>query len=165
MKPMVSNTKRITPRHCHEGSHESTAMKRYTKLENIEKIKSNILDNFSYKIVALFISLILWISILNKRDFIVTKDFEVDFVTAENYMVAGQSSAQLKVKVSGPQPLLKKYRESSQFLTFDMSDKSTGFYDVDMNVAKIEVPKGIKIIGIRPQTIRVEIIEKNKERK
>lgn len=140
-------------------------MKRYTKPENIEKIKSNLLDNFSYKIVALFIALILWLSILNKRDFIVTKDLELDFVTAETLTVAAQSSAQLKVKVSGPQPILKKYRESSQILAFDLTDKPAGFYDVDMNASKIDVPKGIKIIGIKPNTIRVEIVQRDKERK
>ncbi|MEK6626992.1 MAG: CdaR family protein [Bdellovibrionota bacterium] len=140
-------------------------MKRYTRPENIEKIKTNILDNFSYKLVALFISLILWVSILNKRDFIVSKDFDVDFITSESYVVSAQSSAQLKVKVSGPQPLLKKYRESSSFLALDLSDKGPGFYDIDMNVSKIDVPKGIKVIGIRPQTIRVEIVAKDKENK
>lgn len=140
-------------------------MKRYTKPENIEKIKSSLLDNFSYKIVALFISLILWLSILNKRDFIVTKDLELDFVTSETLVVAAQSSAQLKVKVSGPQPILKKYRESSQILAFDLSDKPAGFYDVDMNASKIDVPKGIKIIGIKPNTIRVEIVQRDTERK
>ena len=140
-------------------------MKRYTKPENIEKIKSSLLDNFSYKVVALFISLILWLSILNKRDFIVTKDLELDFVTSEMLVVAAQSSAQLKVKVSGPQPILKKYRESSQILAFDLSDKPAGFYDVDMNASKIDVPKGIKIIGIKPNTIRVEIVQRDKERK
>lgn len=140
-------------------------MKRYTKPENIERIKSSLFDNFSYKIVALFISLILWLSILNKRDFIVTKDLELDFVTGESLVVAAQSSAHIKVKVSGPQPILKKYRESSQILAFDLSDKPAGFYDVDMNASKIEVPKGIKIIGIKPNTIRVEIVQRNKERK
>lgn len=136
-------------------------MKRYTKPENIEKIKSNILDNFSYKIVALFISLILWISILNKRDYVLTKDFDVEFITSENYVVASQSNAQIKVKVSGSQPLLKKYRESTPLWTFDLSDKAAGFYDIDMSASKIEVPAGIKVIGVRPQTIRVEVLKKN----
>ena len=140
-------------------------MKRSIKSENFEKIKVNILDNFSYKLVALFIALILWLSILNRRDFILTKDLEVDIVTAEGLIVAAQSSAQIKVKVSGTQPALKKYREASQILAFDMSDKSVGFYDVEMNASKIDVPTGIKILGIRPQTIRVEIVEKLKEGK
>lgn len=138
---------------------------RFTQQEKIEKVKKDVLDNFSYKVVALFISLILWLSILNKRDFIVTKDLDVDFITAPNYIVTGQSNAVIKVKVSGPQPLLKKYKESSQVLAFDMSDKSEGFYDVEMNTSKIEVPPGIKILGVRPSTIRLEIVEKNKESK
>lgn len=140
-------------------------MRRYTKPENIEKIKTNVLDNFSYKLVALFISLILWISILNKRDFIITKELEIDFVSAAGYVIGGQSAAQLKVKVSGPQPLLKKYRASSQVLALDLSDKVSGFYDIEVNSSKIDVPKGLKIIAIRPQTIRVEILENKKESK
>lgn len=138
-------------------------MKRYTKPENIEKIKTNILDNFSYKVVALFISLILWVSILNKRDFILMKDVEVDFITSSEYIVAGHSTAQIKVKVSGPQPLLKQYRESSQVLALDLSDKIAGFYDIDLNSSKIDVPKGLKILSLRPQTIRLEIIDKKKK--
>lgn len=138
-------------------------MKRYTKPENIEKIKTNILDNFSYKVVALFISLILWVSILNKRDFILMKDVEVDFITSSEYVVAGHSTAQIKVKVSGPQPLLKQYRESSQVLALDLSDKIAGFYDIDLNSSKIDVPKGLKILSLRPQTIRLEIIDKKKK--
>lgn len=138
-------------------------MRRYTKPENIEKIKSNILDNFSYKVVALFISLILWVSILNKRDFILLKDVEVDFITNSGHIVAGHSTAQIKVKVSGPQPLLKQYRESSPVLALDLSDKGVGFYDIDLNSSKVEVPKGLKILSLRPQTIRLEIIEKKKK--
>lgn len=133
---------------------------RYAK---IEKIKVDLLDNFSYKVVALFIALILWLSILNRRDYIVSKDLVVDFVAAPNMVVAGQSNDRIRVRVSGPQPLLKKYRSGSQFLAFDVSDKGPGFYDIDINASKIDVPKGIRVLGVRPGSIRVEIIEKGKE--
>lgn len=136
---------------------------RYTKREKIEKIKVSILDNLSYKIVALFIALILWLSILNRRDYIVTKDLDVDFVTSSSLMVAGQSNDRIRVRVSGPQPLLKRYRESSQFIALDISDKGPGFYDVDMNASKVDVPRGIRVIGIRPNTIRVEVVEKKSQ--
>jgi YbbR domain-containing protein len=138
---------------------------KYSKKEELDRIKDNVLDNFSYKVVALFIALILWLSILNRRDFIVTKDLDVDFITASDYIVTGQSNAVIKVKVSGPQPLLKKFKESSQVLAFDMSDKKEGFYDVEINASRVEVPAGIKIIGIKPSSVRLEIIEKTKESK
>lgn len=134
-------------------------MMRYRKQEKIEKIKSNLLDNFSYKLVALFIALILWLSILNRRDYIVTKDLEVDFITAPNLVVAAQSSGVLKVKVSGPQPLLKKYKESAQVMALDLTEKKAGFYEIEMSASRVEIPKGLRVLGLRPSAIRVELIE------
>ena len=133
--------------------------------DRIASLREKFSDNFSYKIVALIISLILWLSLLNRRDFITTKDFDVDIMTAENLVVLGQTTDKLRVKVSGPQPLLKKFKDSSQIVAFDMTDKPVGFYDLDVSTSKIEVPKGLKVLGIRPNTIHVEIIEKNKANK
>lgn len=141
-------------------------MRRYVQHpDRIAQIKELVADNFSYKLVALIISLILWLSLLNKREFITTKEFDVDIMTAENLVVLGQTSDRLKVKVSGPQPLLKKFVDSSQVIAFDLSDKSTGFYDLEVSSSKIDVPKGLKVVSVRPNTIRVEIIEKLKANK
>jgi hypothetical protein len=137
-------------------------MRRYTNPDKISRFKESISDNFSYKVVALIISLILWLSLLNKREFITVKEFDVDIITAENLVVLGQTSDKLKVKVSGPQPLLRKFTAVPQIVAFDLSDKPTGFYDLDVSTSKVEVPKGLKVISIRPNTIHVEIIEKLK---
>jgi hypothetical protein len=127
--------------------------------ENIDKFKQSIFDNFSYKIVALIISLILWLSLLNKREFIATKELDVDIIAAPHLTITAQTYDRLRVKVSGAQPLLKKFKESSQIVAFDMSDKPPGYYNIDVSTSKIEVPKGIKIIAIRPSSIHVEISE------
>ena len=130
--------------------------------EKVRVLKESLLDNASYKLVAFFISLILWLSILGRRDFVVTKDVEVDFNVAAGYSLAGQSTDKIRIKVSGPQPMLKKFKESNQVLSFDLADKSGGMFEVEMTPSKIEVPKGVKILGIRPNTVRVEIVEQTK---
>ena len=140
-------------------------MRRLSQKEKIDRFKADIFDNFSYKVVALIISMILWLSLLNRREFITTKELDVDIVTAENMVIMGQTSDKLRVKVSGPQPLLRKFKESPQVIAFDMSDKAVGYYDVEVSGSKIDVPKGIKILGIRPNTIHVEIVEKQKDGK
>lgn len=127
--------------------------------EKARILKESILENASYKLVALFISLILWLSILGRRDFIVTKDIEVDFEAAATYSVAGQSADKIKIKVSGSQPLLKAFKDKNQTIVFDLKDKKTGLFEVEMLPSKIEVPAGIKILGVRPTSIRVEIVE------
>lgn len=131
--------------------------------DKVRVFKESLLENASYKLVALFISLILWLSILGRRDFVVTKDVDVDFIVAKGYSLA-QSTDKVRVKVSGAQSLLKNFRDRMHATTVDVSDKKTGLYDIEMTSAKFDIPSGIRFLGVRPNTIRVEIIE-NQETK
>ncbi len=130
--------------------------------DKVRVLKESVLENASYKLVALFISLILWLSILGRRDFVVTKDVDVDFTTSPGYAVSSQSTDKVKIKVSGAQPLLKNFKDKMQSTLVDLTDKKNGLFEVEMTPSKIEVPPGIKILGVRPSTIRVEIIENTK---
>lgn len=125
--------------------------------ERITTWTQSIFDNGSYKLVALFIALILWLTILGRRDFVVNKDIEVDFVAAESFMVSGQSSDKVRIKLSGPQPLLKKYKESHQTIQISLADKGAGLFEIDMMPSKIDVPQGLRILSVKPSQIRVEI--------
>lgn len=127
--------------------------------DKIRVFKESLLENASYKLVALFISLILWLSILGRRDFVVTKDVEVDFTPAIGYSIAGQSTDKIRVKVSGAQPLLKNFKDKIQVATIDISDKKGGMFDIDITPSRFDVPNGIKILGVRPNTVRVEVVE------
>lgn len=121
---------------------------------------SVITENFSYKVVALFISLILWLTILGRRDFILSKDIDVDLITAPGTQVAAQSTDHVKVKVSGPRSSLKKFLESSlsQNIALDISKKGAGVVYVDIPLNKIETPIGVRILGVRPSQIQVEVV-------
>ena len=125
--------------------------------EKIFRLKDGLFENGSYKLVALFISLILWLTILGRREFVVTKEIDVEFTAAETFVIAGQSADKVRVKISGPQPLLKKYKELNQSIVINISDKTSGQYEIDMTPARVEVPNGIKILSIKPSQIRVEV--------
>lgn len=117
-------------------------------------------ENLSYKVVALFISLILWLTILGRRDFILSKEVDVDFITAAGNQIVAQSTDHVKVKVSGPRSALKKFLDSSasQSITLDISKKGEGALYVDIPLNKIETPMGVRILGIRPSQIQVEVV-------
>lgn len=127
-----------------------------------EKFKDSFAYNLSYKLVAFFIALILWLSILGRRDFIVTKIVDVNFLTAHGYVVTGQSADSIQIKMSGPQPLLRKFNEKKQTLDVDILDKKVGLHEIDILANKIETPLGIKVLSIRPNVIRVEVAEDKK---
>lgn len=125
--------------------------------EKIYRLKNGLFENGSYKLVALFISLILWLTILGRREFVVNKEIEIEFSVADALVISGQSADKVRVKISGPQPLLKKYKEANQTIQISLADKTAGLYEIDMTPSRIEVPSGIKILNIKPSQIRVEI--------
>lgn len=120
-----------------------------------------ITENFSYKIVALFISLILWLTILGRRDFVLSKNIDVDLITAPGTQVVAQTTDHIKVKVSGPRAALKKFLESSlsQNITLDISQRGEGVVYIDIPLNKIEVPLGVRILGVRPNQIQAEVVK------
>lgn len=118
-------------------------------------------ENLSYKIVALFISLILWLTILGRRDFVLSRSIDVELITAPGTHVVAQTTDRVKVKVSGPRSSLKKFLENSvsQNLTFDISQRGEGVVYVDIPLSKIDVPIGVRILGIRPNQIQAEVVK------
>lgn len=120
-----------------------------------------ITENFSYKIVALFISLILWLTILGRRDFVLSKNIDIELIPAAGTHVVAQTTDHIKVKVSGPRSSLKKFMESSvaQNITLDISQRGEGVINVDIPLSKIEVPLGVRILGVRPNQIQAEVLK------
>ncbi len=129
-----------------------------------KKIAFVVADNFSYKIVALFISLILWLTILGRRDLVMAKNFEVELLLSPQYTLVEQSADSVKIKLSGPRASLKRFieNESTQTITIDLSDRTEGIYDVEVPVAKMDLPFGVKLISTKPSVIRVEIAKGKK---
>lgn len=126
------------------------------------RLSGVITENFSYKVVALFISLILWLTILGRRDFVLSKNIDIELITAPSKQVVAQTSDHIKIKVSGPRSALKKFIDSSfsQSMTIDISQRGEGVIYVDIPLNKIEVPLGVKILGVRPNQIQAEVISK-----
>lgn len=127
--------------------------------DKFQYYKEFITENLSYKLVALFVALILWVSILGRRDFVATKEIEVSFLAANGFVVSSQSVDRIKIKISGNQPLMKKYKERSSNLTIDATEKKAGIFDFDIYQGLVDLPNGLKILSIKPNSIKVEISE------
>jgi YbbR domain-containing protein len=123
---------------------------------------SYLTENFSYKLVALFISLILWLTILGRRDFVLSKKIDVELQTKTGQVVVAQTADNIRVKLSGPRTALKKFMDNpqSQSIVIDISDRGEGVLDIDVPLNKIEVPLGVRVLGVRPNVIRAEVAAK-----
>ncbi len=126
-----------------------------------ESFFENFLENWHFKIISFVIALILWATVSGRRDFVFTKVIAVEFLTTKGHLVMAQTSDRIRVRVSGPRNSLKVFMDSqhSQNLQIDISQLGIGVFDVDIPVSKIELPIGVKILGIRPNSIRIEVAE------
>jgi hypothetical protein len=122
--------------------------------------KDFVFENGSYKLVSLFVTLILWVTILGRRDFMLTKDMDVEFLLPPNaVMQSARGERKISVKVSGPRTALKKFAQSPGSITFDLTkseveQKNTKVKAV-IQVKNIEVPFGVKVVSIDPDSIEV----------
>lgn len=126
------------------------------------RLKNLVTENLSYKVVSLLIALILWVTILGRRDFSITKTIDVELVPASSQVVLQQSTDIVRVKVSGPRTALKRFIESgmSQLITIDVSKFPDGEMEVEIPSKQIDVPFGVKVISIKPATIKAKILTK-----
>lgn len=122
--------------------------------------KDYIFENGSYKLVSLFVTLILWVTILGRRDFMLTKDMDIEFLLPKTAVLElNQGERKVSVKVSGPRTALKKFAQSPGSITFDLTkadvpEKNTKIRTV-IQTKNIEVPFGVKVVTIDPPTLDV----------
>lgn len=123
------------------------------------KWRNMVTDNISYKVVSLFIALILWLTILGRRDFSLTKTVDVELIPAAGQIVMNQSADSVKVKVTGPRTALKKFMESgmSQLISIDISKKGEGEVEIEIPTKQIDVPFGVKVISVKPSVVRAQV--------
>ncbi len=126
------------------------------------KLRAFFTENLSYKMVSLFIALILWITILGRRDFVVAKKVDIELIPPPGYTVVSQSVDTIKIKVSGPRTALRRFIENgvSQIVTLDLSSKGPGRYEVEIPRGRVDVPFGVKLMTMQPEKIEVQIDKK-----
>lgn len=131
-------------------------IKKKDKLEVF--LKTLFAENLSYKLVSLFIALILWFTILGRRDFVVTKNIEIEVLVAKQQLLTYQSADKVKVKVSGPRTALKRFVDSglSQIVVLDVSNKDEGEFEILIPQNKIDVPFGVKVLDINPKVVKIQ---------
>ena len=135
-------------------------MKRLSSSARLSQYLSHVLlDHGSYKLVSLFIALILWVTILGRRDFVLSKTLDVEITVSGNQNLVSQSPDKVRVKVSGPRTALKRFMDSglSQMVTVDATAKPEGEYELEIPMAKIDVPFGVRVLQVQPSSVKVQL--------
>ena len=128
--------------------------------------KSWITENGSYKLVALFVTLILWVTILGRGDIVMTKEVGLDFILPPSMAITDKVDRQVTVKVSGPRMALKKFTQNPVTITLDLSPRGAGLVEATITPKNVEVPFGVKVLSVYPETVKVNLtpVAQNEDR-
>ncbi|MGE3975348.1 MAG: hypothetical protein AB7F59_12560 [Bdellovibrionales bacterium] len=116
-----------------------------------------VIDNGTYKVVALFITLSLWVFIFEKQIAVVSKSVKLDFILAPQHTLTNTVVREIQFKVRGPRMGLKKFIDSSDSINVDLSNAGPGKTTVRIYDDILQLPVGVDVVSVQPSHIYVEI--------
>jgi YbbR domain-containing protein len=107
-------------------------------------------DNMSYKFVALGVALILWMSMLGRKDSTLMKDFELQVLLPPNVEIQSPIPQLVKVEIAGPRVALKKINQMAPLFTVDLTGARLGRQVVQLSREGLNLPIGSRVMNIEP---------------
>ena len=116
-----------------------------------------IVENGSYKIVALFVALVLWVAILGRKDFVLSHEMPIEvLVPAQSRMVYDIPKV-VRVRIGGPRLALKRFKDSNAVLKIDLRRAGMGRTSLRIQESDFILPQKVRLISISPGFLSVDI--------
>lgn len=119
-----------------------------------------IINNGTYKMVALFITLSLWVFIFERQEMVRTRVLDLDFILPQGHSIANDVTRKVQFKVKGPRMGLKKFSEGPDSINVDLSNAHPGKTVVRIYEDILQLPHGVEVVSIAPSSLVVEIDKK-----
>lgn len=119
--------------------------------------KDYLIQNGSYKVVALLIALILWITVLGNKDQILNQTVQLKFFLPENHMISSPVINQVQVQVSGSRLSLKKISKGVEPIEINLSEVRAGRTIVSIPLDGLDLPFGSQILSMNPSSVVVDV--------
>ncbi len=121
-------------------------------------IRERVFDNLSYKLVALFVTLILWVTMLGRKEIVTEFDLPIQFLTSSTQVLFGEPSNQWgRVKLIGVRSSVRQFHRRDEALIVDLSRLGYGDHRVRLTKEALDLPLGLRLISIDPEEIDVRL--------
>ncbi len=119
--------------------------------------KEFFMENGSYKVVALLITLILWITVLGNKDQVLNQTVQLNFVLPENNVISNAVTNQVQIQISGSRLSLKKLSKGIEPIKINLTDVKPGRTLVSIPTDSLDLPFGSQIVNMNPSSVIVDI--------
>ena len=114
-------------------------------------------ENASYKVVALLITLILWVIILGSKEAALVKMIPCNYILPKDTVITTDVPKEIAFRLTGPRLPLKRFSETVEPLAVDLSSALEGSTTIRIHPDSIDVPPGIRVISVSPATITAKL--------
>ena len=115
-------------------------------------------ENAIYKFIALIITLILWVTVLSRRDIVVTKTVDVEFVTGDKLVLLSEPRPSVEFRIAGSRIAMKKLEgQAIEPLQIDLSSVDPGRRLVSIPENSLALPLGAKVISVNPARLSIDL--------
>lgn len=130
----------------------------------IEKLVLLLKSIFSFhprqKWFALIVALFVWGFVIGQKQTVMEKDVSLQY-RLKNKVEMLDSVKTVKVKLSGPSSVLRKFSDQRSTLLINISDYPVGgLYSVELSKEGLDVPLGVKVLSITPSRVPIVLREK-----
>lgn len=119
-------------------------------------------DNLGYKILTTLITLILWVSVMGRADYVVSRSVKIKINYPEQFVLLNQSVNEVQIKLEGPRNRLLQYssvRENHP-IEFNIEHPIEGALDLPISFDQLDIPSGIKLLSVKPNYLKIELRRK-----
>jgi YbbR domain-containing protein len=122
-------------------------------------MKFHISENTSYKIVALFVTFVLWLTLVSRRDAVVSRQMALQVLLPPHIALANPLPKTVSLKLTGARLVLQKYLESEDDIALDLTRMPPGHSKVHLSQNNLSLPLGIRVIAVDPDELLVNLRE------
>lgn len=118
-------------------------------------------NNLSYKLVALVVTLILWLTMLSRKDSVMVREVNIKYLTSANHVLINAPRLTARIRVSGPRVALKKFSQADNTVIVDLTRFRPGRQVIRLTQDALTLPIGVRVLSIEPQEVDALIKDNN----
>ena len=114
--------------------------------------------NFSLKILAVGLAVVLWISVVDERVIERGLEVPVEFEHIPSTLeITGHPPDTVRVRLRGAAGLMSSLQPGDVVAVLDLSDEGPGQYLFDLFIDQVQTPFGVEVTSIFPETIKLTL--------
>ena len=120
-----------------------------------------IFQNWSLKLLALVIAVVMWYFVAAQEKAEVTLKVAVELTNVPRHaMVVGEVVSELEVRLSGPRALIRRVPEMRAPKTISLSDLPMGEHVFQVAPEDLRFPPGLRVLRISPSSVTVHLVRR-----